>query len=50
MAPGKNVQLVPVDPYYWKEVAPGSFDVVISGQAFEHAEFSGRPCEKSRAR
>lgn len=39
MAPGNNVDLVPQDPYYWREVRAGSYDVVISGQAFEHAEF-----------
>jgi len=39
MAPGKNVDLVPRDPYFWHELAAESFDVVISGQAFEHVEF-----------
>ena len=39
MAPGKNVDVVPRDPYYWREVAAASCDVVVSGQAFEHAEF-----------
>ncbi len=39
MAPGKNVDVVPRDPYYWREVPAKSADVVISGQAFEHAEF-----------
>ncbi|MGI8820324.1 MAG: methyltransferase domain-containing protein [Chthoniobacterales bacterium] len=39
MAPGKNVDVVPRDPYYWREIAAGKYDVVISGQAFEHAEF-----------
>jgi SAM-dependent methyltransferase len=39
MGPGKNVDLVPQDPYYWHEIAAHSYDVVVSGQAFEHAEF-----------
>ncbi|MDR0449309.1 MAG: class I SAM-dependent methyltransferase [Rickettsiales bacterium] len=36
---GKNVNLVPDDIYNWAELADNSFDVVISGQAFEHTEF-----------
>lgn len=39
MAPGKNVDIVPRDPYYWREVEAGKYDAVVSGQAFEHAEF-----------
>src|SRR5689334_14325891 len=39
MAPGKNVDVVPRDPYYWQEIPAGAADVVVSGQAFEHAEF-----------
>jgi SAM-dependent methyltransferase len=39
MAPGKNVDVVPRDPYYWQEIPAAIADVVVSGQAFEHAEF-----------
>lgn len=39
MAPGPNVDIVPSRPYCWREIASNSFDIVISGQAFEHAEF-----------
>lgn len=39
LEPGPNVDLVPKLPYFWPEVADNSFDVVISGQAFEHMEF-----------
>ena len=36
---GANVDLVVKDPYKWEEIESGSFDIVISGQAFEHIEF-----------
>jgi SAM-dependent methyltransferase len=39
MAAGPNVDVVLADPYYWHELAPGTADVVISGQTFEHTEF-----------
>ena len=39
MAAGRNVDIVPQDPYDWGEIQSGSADVVISGQAFEHIEF-----------
>lgn len=39
VAPGPNVDYVPADPYRWDEVPDGLFDIVISGQAFEHIEF-----------
>ena len=39
MAPGPNVDIIPRLPYHWPELATESFDVVISGQAFEHMEF-----------
>jgi len=39
MTAGKNVDLVVRTPYIWREVASGSADVVISGQAFEHIQF-----------
>jgi O-antigen biosynthesis protein len=36
---GPNVDYVPEDPYAWPELEDESFDVIISGQAFEHIEF-----------
>jgi len=39
MEAGPNVDVVPANTYSWTELADESFDVVISGQAFEHAEF-----------
>jgi SAM-dependent methyltransferase len=36
---GKNVDIVLRTPYVWTEVASGSADVVISGQAFEHIQY-----------
>lgn len=39
VCPGPNVDIVPQEPYSWKEIADDAYDVVISGQAFEHIEF-----------
>ena len=39
MAPGKNVDVVLSDIYDWNELESDGFDVVVSGQAFEHIEF-----------
>jgi len=39
MVEGSNVDLVLEDIYSWKEIPSNSYDVVISGQAFEHIEF-----------
>ncbi len=39
LAPGPGVDVVVRQPYRWKELRGASFDVVISGQAFEHIEF-----------
>jgi SAM-dependent methyltransferase len=36
---GDNVDIVVADPYDWREIDDASFDVVISGQAFEHIEW-----------
>jgi SAM-dependent methyltransferase len=36
LASGPNVDLTPSDPFDWQEVPTDSFDVVISGQTFEH--------------
>lgn len=37
--PGPNVDYVPQNPYIWPELEDEFFDVIISGQAFEHIEF-----------
>lgn len=37
--PGPNVDYTPADPYQWPELKDESFDVIISGQAFEHIEY-----------
>ena len=37
--PGLNVDYVPKDPYSWDEIGDDSFDVIVSGQAFEHAPY-----------
>jgi len=39
VCPGSNVDIVVKDAYHWTEVESSSYDVVISGQAFEHIEF-----------
>jgi SAM-dependent methyltransferase len=39
VCPGNNVDIVVQDSYHWSEVESRSYDVVISGQAFEHIEF-----------
>jgi SAM-dependent methyltransferase len=39
MAVGKNVDYVAKDPYCWEDLKDNSFDVIISGQCFEHVEF-----------
>ena len=36
---GNNIDIVVKDPYDWSELANESFDLVVSGQAFEHIEF-----------
>ncbi len=36
---GPNVDLVPKNIYSWLEIPDNHFDIVISGQAFEHIEF-----------
>ncbi len=37
--PGPNVDYVPSDPYHWTKLPDQSFDVIVSGQAFEHIEY-----------
>lgn len=39
MEAGPNVDFVPANPYNWSEISNDSYDIVISGQAFEHIEF-----------
>lgn len=39
METGPNVDLVVETPYSWPQLETDSFDIVISGQAFEHNEF-----------
>lgn len=39
MVPGPNVDIAMENPYVWNTLETDSFDLVISGQAFEHAEF-----------
>jgi len=39
LSPGPNVDIVPKKVYSWTELPSNSYDVVISGQAFEHIEF-----------
>jgi SAM-dependent methyltransferase len=39
MSEGNNVDVVLKSPYQWAEFETDSFDIVISGQAFEHIEF-----------
>ncbi len=39
ITPGENVDIVLHDHYNWKNIRSNSYDVVISGQAFEHIEF-----------
>jgi SAM-dependent methyltransferase len=36
---GHNVDVVPKDPFSWAELEDESFDVVISGQTFEHNSY-----------
>lgn len=39
MSDGPNVDYVPKNPYQWDAIENGSFDFVISGNAFEHIEY-----------
>lgn len=36
---GKNVDVVLSQPYYWGDIESQSYDVVVSGQVFEHIEY-----------
>lgn len=46
MSPGPNVDFVLQNPYNWKGVKTDSYDIVISGQAFEHIEFFWKTMEE----
>lgn len=37
--PGNNVNIVLHDNYNWKNIKSDTYDIVISGQAFEHIEY-----------
>jgi SAM-dependent methyltransferase len=39
LAAGPNVDVVLQSPYKWGELKSSSFDIVVSGQAFEHIEW-----------
>jgi SAM-dependent methyltransferase len=39
MEAGSNVDIVLRNPYDWNELKTDNYDIVISGQAFEHIEF-----------
>lgn len=39
IVPGPNVDIVVKDPYDWNEIESDTYDIVISGQTFEHIEF-----------
>ncbi len=43
---GPNVDIVVKNPYNWDILETDSFDIVISGQAFEHIEFFWRTMEE----
>lgn len=46
MEAGPNVDIVPAAPYDWAEIGTDTFDIVISGQAFEHIEFFWKTMEE----
>lgn len=39
MVEGPNVDIVPLDVYNWDNIDDESFDIIVSGQAFEHIEY-----------
>lgn len=39
MKPGNNVDIIVENPYDWKEIKDESYDLIVSGQAFEHIEY-----------
>lgn len=38
-APGPGVDVVMTEPYRWRALKSNTYDVVVSGQAFEHIEY-----------
>jgi len=46
MEQGPNVDIVLRNPYDWDTIESDSFDIVISGQAFEHIEFFWKTMEE----
>lgn len=36
---GNNIDIIVENPYHWNEIEDESYDVIVSGQAFEHIEF-----------
>ncbi len=46
MEKGPNVDVVLSHPYNWSAIETDSFDVVISGQAFEHMEYFWKAMEE----
>jgi SAM-dependent methyltransferase len=46
MEKGPNVDMVLKNPYDWDAIESDSFDLVISGQAFEHIEFFWKTMEE----
>ena len=39
MIGGKNVDIILTNPYIWENIGDSSYDIVISGQAYEHIEY-----------
>lgn len=39
MVPGNNVDVVLKDVYNWTEIKSNSYDVIVTGQVFEHVEY-----------
>ena len=39
MREGNNIDIVVENPYEWSEIEDESYDLIVSGQAFEHIEF-----------
>lgn len=48
MRKGNNIDIVVENPYSWKEVEDESYDLIVSGQAFEHIEFFWLTLEEIR--
>lgn len=36
---GNNIDIVVENPYHWNEIEDETYDLIVSGQAFEHIEF-----------